>query len=237
MKKAFKIAGLVIILPMLYLSTNYVVKHNSATSDASDHHASANQSKKQLNHNQIAKPAIRHKKPKKNLWNSGSVINVTHLTNQQWLNHIRKSDFQTPSDGPYPQIKDWKQVWIDVNISKQRIYFKKGKQILYTMLTSSGLDTNPDTSTPLGTYYVQAERGKSFYSAKYHEGAKYWTSWKNHGEFLFHTVPVDKQGKIIESVADQLGHKASHGCFHLTFSDAKWINQNVPVGTKVVIHD
>lgn len=172
--------------------------------------------------------------PKLSVSKSG-VINVSQLTNKQWLKLIEKNNFQKPSDGPYPKITNWSNVWIDANITKQRLYIKNGNKILYTMLTSSGLDTNPNNSTPLGTYHVQKERGRFFYSASEKEGAYNWTSWKGHGVFLFHTVPTDQQGHILMKDAERLGQKDSHGCFHLTFADAKWIEDHVPVGTKVVI--
>lgn len=230
--------GVILALPFLYLVSSFIGGHYSATAVTSVHHSLGDHSKKHpAGKKTKSVPAVKYAQPNKKLWNSGGVVNVKNISNQQWLQHIQKSDFQAPSDGPYPKIKNWNQIWIDANISKQRIYIKKGNQTLYTMLTSSGLDTKPDNSTPLGTFHVQAQRGKFFYSAQYKEGAEYWTSWKNHGEFLFHSVPVNKQGKIIKGVADQLGHKASHGCFHLTFADAKWILDHVPVGTKVVIHN
>jgi lipoprotein-anchoring transpeptidase ErfK/SrfK len=111
----------------------------------------------------------------------------------------------------------------------------RGNEMIYTMICSTGLDTNPDTSTPVGTFYIQKERGLSFYNASEKEGAKYWVSWKNHGEFLFHSVATDKLGNVIQSEAIKLGHKASHGCVRLAVPDAKWIYDNIRYNTKVVI--
>jgi hypothetical protein len=59
------------------------------------------------------------------------------------------------------------------------------------------VDTSLDTSTPKGTFYIQAERGLSFYNPREKEGAKYWVSWKNNGEFLFHSVAKDKHANVI----------------------------------------
>lgn len=167
---------------------------------------------------------------------STNTSDVTSLTNAQWEQKLAKTKFMGPSDGPYPTIHQGEDIWIDADVSKERIYIKNGNKTIYTMLTSSGLDTNPDTSTPEGTFYVQAEKGLSFYSPSEKEGAKYYTSWKNHGEFLFHTIPTDENGNYILSEAQKLGQKASHGCFRLPVLDAKWIYDNIPVGTKVVVH-
>ncbi|WP_420843255.1 L,D-transpeptidase [Lactobacillus selangorensis] len=133
----------------------------------------------------------------------------------------------------YPNLKKHPQVWIDVSQKKQRVYIKDGKKVLYTMYASTG----KDHSTPNGTFHIQKERGKFFYNQQSGEGAKYWTSWKDHGVYLFHSVPTDQEGHFLKKEADQLGKEAnSHGCVRLTVPDAKWINENMPVGTKVVIH-
>lgn len=140
-----------------------------------------------------------------------------------------------PSDGPYPQLSADEHVWVDVSIDQQLLYILNGDKVIYTMVTSTGLDTDPDNSTPLGTYHVQAQRGMWFYSQEYSEGAQYWTSWLGHGIFLFHTVPMNSQQQIIPAEAALLGHKASHGCFHLTIPDAQWVYTNIPEGTTVVV--
>ncbi|WP_010621482.1 L,D-transpeptidase [Paucilactobacillus suebicus] len=136
----------------------------------------------------------------------------------------------------YPDLDKYPKAWLDVNIEKQRVYIRDGadhNKILYTMYCSTG----KNNSTPRGTYHIQAERGTHFYNASEKEGANYYVSWKNHGEYLFHTVPVDANGNYKKSVADNIGKKASsHGCVQLTIPDAKWVYENVPEGMKVVVH-
>lgn len=140
-----------------------------------------------------------------------------------------------PTGGAYPEIGSNDSIWIMVSKEKQRVYIMNGDKAIYTMVCSTGLDTSPDTSTPEGTFHVQRERGISFYNPKEKEGAKYWVSWKNQGEFLFHSVATDKAGNVIQSEAMKLGHKASHGCVRLAVPDAKWIYENIKYNTKVVI--
>ncbi|MFQ4158319.1 L,D-transpeptidase [Lactiplantibacillus argentoratensis] len=136
---------------------------------------------------------------------------------------------------PYPDIKKYPDMWIHVSIEKQRMYLVNHHSVLYTMYASTGVPTK-SRETPKGTYHVQAERGKYFYSTSEGEGAYYWVSWLNHGEFLFHSTPVNSQGHYIKSVAEDLGKKpSSHGCVHLSIADSKWIYENIPYGTKVVI--
>lgn len=58
--------------------------------------------------------------------------------------------------------------------------------------------------------------------------------------FLFHSVWYYQNGqKSSQSYAqyNRLGTTASHGCVRLTVADAKWIYDNCPSGTKVVIYN
>lgn len=144
-------------------------------------------------------------------------------------------DWSVPSGGAYPVLAPNEDIWIKVSKAKQKVYIMNGNKPIYTMVCSTGLDTSPDTSTPEGTFYIQQERGESFYNPNEQEGAKYWVSWKNHGEFLFHSVATDKNGNVIPSEAEKLGQKASHGCVRLAMPDAKWIYDNIKYNTKVVI--
>ena len=63
-------------------------------------------------------------------------------------------------------------------------------------------------------------------------------SWLNHGEYLFHSVPTKADGSYNLREAANLGKSTgSHGCIRLSVPDAKWMEQNLPEGTKVVIDD
>ncbi|MFT8323085.1 MAG: L,D-transpeptidase [Bacillus sp. (in: firmicutes)] len=144
-------------------------------------------------------------------------------------------DWNAPSNGSYPTLDKSKSIWIDVSVNDQKVYIKDGDATLYTMTASTGIDTNDDNSTPKGIYYIEPERGEWFFSSGYGEGAEYWVSWKNHGEFLFHSVPMNGNKQVIEEEAKKLGEKASHGCIRLTIADAKWIYEHIQTNTKVVI--
>ncbi|MHB1684526.1 MAG: L,D-transpeptidase [Bacilli bacterium] len=148
--------------------------------------------------------------------------------------YLRYNPFK-PSDGPYPVLTPQDHVWIDVSISQQLVYIFNGKQLLYTMVTSSGIDTAPDNSTPLGTFHIQDLRGKWFYAQQYQEGGRYWVSWLGHGVFLFHSVPMNQQQQLLLPIAAKLGHKASEGCFHLTIPDAQWVFTHIPYHTTVLV--
>ncbi|WP_157090839.1 L,D-transpeptidase [Heyndrickxia acidicola] len=179
-----------------------------------------------------------HKAEAKQIETKSSTVTAKKTSNNP-SNSVKAAppNWNKPSGGPYPTLTANEPIWIDVSIKKQRVYIMDNQKVIYTMVTSSGIDTTPDTTTPTGTYHIQAERGTWFYSPKYKEGAEYWVSWKNHGEFLFHSVPMTQDKKVIPKDAEKLGQKDSHGCFHLTIPDAKWIYDNIPYGTKVVVHN
>lgn len=153
----------------------------------------------------------------------------------------KKANYKKSSETiPYPKLSKLKHFWIHVSVMKNRVYLMNGKKVVYIMYATAGKVTKKNgkykTTTPLGTYHIQSERGTSFYNASLKEGANYWTSWLNHGEYLFHTVPTDANGNYKKAEAAKLGKASgSHGCVRLSVPDAKWIYSNVPTGTKVVI--
>ena len=90
---------------------------------------------------------------------------------------------------------------------------------------SSGASSSP---TPTGTYTVTG-KGYSFghgYTCYYY--TQFW------GDYLFHSVKY-YQGtrKIMDG---RLGMNISAGCIRLDISNAQWIYNNIPLGTKVVIY-
>lgn len=136
---------------------------------------------------------------------------------------------------PYPNVAQHPNMWVHVSLEKQRVYLMDGNTILYTMYASTG-QASRGWATPKGTFYIQAERGKYFYAPNVKEGAYNWVSFKDHGVYLFHSVPFDKDGHVIQSAADAQGvSESSHGCVHLTMADSKWFYQNIRFNTKVVI--
>lgn len=76
----------------------------------------------------------------------------------------------------------------------------------------------------------------NFFNSKLNEGALNWVSWTENCVYLFHSVPICKNQKINKSEAAKLGKQpASNGCIRLSLPDSKWLMDNVPTGTPVVI--
>lgn len=174
------------------------------------------------------------------------------VSSQHHRHHSTKhvgEDMRTPIDWhkssetvPYPDVNKTKNLWVKVSLTKNRTYLYDGKKLLYTMYSTGGMYKKDHKTgkrksmTPTGTYYIQAERGDSFYNQELGEGANYYVSWLNHGEYLFHSVPTMADGSYNQKEARKLGKSTgSHGCIRLSIPDAKWMSTNLPVGTKVKI--
>lgn len=125
-----------------------------------------------------------------------------------------------------------KGIEVDVSITQQKVRVFKDGVLLREMVASTGV---PEKPTPLGKFKIE-NRGEWFWSDKYKQGGFYWVSFKNRGEYLFHSVPTDKQKKLIPEEAAKLGQPASHGCIRLALEDAKWFYESVPEGSNVYIH-
>ncbi|MCH5252193.1 MAG: Ig-like domain-containing protein [Lachnospiraceae bacterium] len=121
-----------------------------------------------------------------------------------------------------------------IKINKQQnvvtIYkYKGGKYKAYKAFVCSA-----GSATPLGTFHLQEKLrwhlldGPSYgqYCTRIYKG------------FLFHSVWYHQQTKDSQSYIqyNRLGSIASHGCVRLTVADAKWIFDNCPTGTKVIIY-
>ncbi|WP_082069400.1 L,D-transpeptidase [Bifidobacterium mellis] len=142
-----------------------------------------------------------------------------------WLKPSQQVDYPDPAAHP--------GLSLEVSLQDQRVYVRDGSQLLYTMYASTGMDD----STPRGSFRIQSERGDHFYNPREGMGARYYTSFLNHGVFLFHSVPTDSSGDYIKEEADMLGVRpSSHGCIRLTVPDARWIMQSVPTGTPVLVN-
>ena len=129
---------------------------------------------------------------------------------------------------------------IYVDISDQTIYVFRWDGEAYSiperkMICSTGKKATP---TPLGTYQaygqLDLEDDEWWWFKTYKCYAKY--AYGIVGGILFHSVTYTRDKKPLGDEKN-LGRKASHGCIRLTVDDAKWIYDNCPYGTTVVIQE
>lgn len=88
-------------------------------------------------------------------------------------------------------------------------------------------------ATPIGTFYTMNK-----YTWWVLDGPSYGQyCTRITGSILFHSVWYYEQNKTTQSYVqyNKLGSLASHGCVRVTTSAAKWIYDNCPLNTKVII--
>ena len=85
----------------------------------------------------------------------------------------------------------------------------------------------PSTPTVKGQFTVQ-DKGYVF---GHGYSCYYYTQFYN--DYLFHSVLYNEGTRVIQD--GRLGQHLSHGCVRLAIENAKWIYDNIPRGTKVVI--
>ena len=119
-------------------------------------------------------------------------------------------------------------ILVNTNIHRVSIY-QGGRgswtEVKYWSCTNGA----PHTPTVKGTFIVQ-NRGMSFGSGY---TCWYWTQF--YGNYLFHSV-LYNPGSMSSIQDGRLGIAASHGCVRLDISNAKWIYDVIPWGTKVVVY-
>lgn len=104
-------------------------------------------------------------------------------------------------------------------------YGSKGNwKLQYFWPCSPGKASTPTIS---GEYNVA---GKGYYFDSGNSRCYYYTQFK--GNYLFHSVLYNKNGTLQDG---RLGTPLSHGCVRLDINNAKWIYDNIPRGTHVVI--
>lgn len=122
---------------------------------------------------------------------------------------------------------------VRVNRSKCVVTVYESGVPIKAMTCSVGLNG----ATPCGTFYIQ-------------DHLRWWDlSGPSVGQYcshflpnyLFHSVPMDGTARNPYNVKaykfNLLGQPASEGCIRLCVADAKWIYDNVPVGSMVIISD
>ncbi|MDO4739990.1 MAG: L,D-transpeptidase family protein [Eubacteriales bacterium] len=127
-----------------------------------------------------------------------------------------------------------------VDVSDQRVYaysWSGGEfsNLVRTMTCSTG---KKETPTPLGTFTSTTGRGARWhYFTKFECWAQY--AWYIEGDILFHSVLFSEKDEstVTSSSVRNLGKRASHGCVRLSVEDARWIWENCPNKTTVVVRE
>lgn len=89
-------------------------------------------------------------------------------------------------------------------------------------------DGKASTPTVTGVFHV-GSRGYYFDSGS--ARCYWWTQF--YGNYLFHSVLYNHSGQLMDG---RVGMALSHGCVRLKIENAKWIYDNIPRGTTVVVY-
>ncbi len=119
---------------------------------------------------------------------------------------------------------------IEVNLSLQKVFIFYKDNVIKEMICSGGIEEKP---TPPGEF-TTTQKSYYFWNDKYKMGAYYWVRF--YSDYLFHSVPYDEDGQMIQEEYDKLGTPASHGCIRLKLEEAKWLYEMLPLGAKVRIY-
>jgi len=131
--------------------------------------------------------------------------------------------------------------YVGVDLTNQivTVYSTADDTIVRQMLCSAGRDA----TTPTGTFTMprympssRLDRKEWVYYYKFHCYVQYPTRIR--GDILFHSLPyLSKSHEYIQQSAYRtFGKPTSHGCIRLRWQDAKFICENCPPGTKVIIY-
>ena len=130
------------------------------------------------------------------------------------------------------------QYWIGVDVQNQRttIYRVSDNHVVHRWLCTTGKSSTP---TPQGVFYLPASKGSerqewfNFTACCVKYAVRYTRS------LYFHSVLFGSRNDNTMWVKTlrNLGHSGSAGCIRLEVQHAKWICDNCPTGTMVVIHN
>ena len=121
-------------------------------------------------------------------------------------------------------------------LDEQRVYvYNHRKRLIATLPASTGVDDQ----TPVGTFKVFSQSAQAFYTPNPNERMRWMTRFtkgREGGNIGFHGIPykVTKTGEI--PFPTPLGvAPSSHGCIRMRVADAKWLFQNMKIGTVVSV--
>ena len=140
-----------------------------------------------------------------------------------------------PSNAEYRDMLNWAQgyssatnylILVDTANCRVGIYYGRygSWSVSKEFICSPGA---PSTPTVKGQFTVQ-DKGYVF---GHGYSCYYYTQFYN--DYLFHSVLYNEGTRVVQD--GRLGQHLSHGCVRLAIENAKWIYDNIPRGTKVVI--
>ena len=139
--------------------------------------------------------------------------------NKDMIAFVKENNIKSPTEYLIITSLDLKYTYI----FKQSL---NGWRLLYKWACTVG---KPSTPTIKGIFNISGRKpsfGTNIYSVKY--------ATRIIGGYYYHSVLYNSTGAYI--IDGRLGLALSHGCIRLSTENAKWIYENIPNGTTVIIH-
>ena len=98
----------------------------------------------------------------------------------------------------------------------------------------------PATRTPCGQFTLCYKQPTDYGWKDFNLSRAAYVYWTTAG-FMIHTILFSKWGgddpEYVDVVDDRLGMNLSLSCIRLALEDARWIYNNIPTGTKLVVYE
>lgn len=117
-----------------------------------------------------------------------------------------------------------------VDTKQNRVGIYNGSKGNWTQQNYWSCTTGAVSTPTVKGQFTVGIKGKSFGN-----GYTCWYYTQFYGNYLFHSV-LYNPGSMSSIQDGRLGINASHGCVRLSLGNAKWIYDNIPYSTKVVVY-
>jgi len=120
--------------------------------------------------------------------------------------------------------------YILVNISEQRVYIFYGTNHKWKLINTFSCGSGKAETPTITGHFSVGVKGLHFKVGTSNAPVycKYFSQID--GNYLFHSILYDKNGNVLDG---NLGVVESHGCIRLALTDAKYIYDNVPIGSAI----
>ncbi len=130
--------------------------------------------------------------------------------------------------------------FVVISVGARHLWACEGSKIVYDTPVITGLQSDPETETPLGSYKINAKQANTTLTGTDGRGSwsdpvSYWMPFltNKYGTYGFHDATWrsnDAFGSIGPNSSD-----ASHGCVELPLAASAWLYNWVAVGTSLTV--
>jgi len=116
------------------------------------------------------------------------------------------------------------------DLERQETHVFQGREGNWRLVRTFPCSTGKNASPTKRGLFAFETRGEWFYSRRLGSGAQYWIRFS--GPYLYHSLAMNASREVID---ETIGERVSSGCVRLRIEDARWLYENVPDTTAVLI--